>query len=93
MQTEVVQSTDFGMLFISDQAIFASVEIIHRHNLNSTDAAILTMLLQYSHAAGTSCLLIAADQRLLRAAAAEGLATLNPETVSATAVPALLAAL
>lgn len=93
MQTEVVQSTDFGMLFISDQAIFASVEIIHRHNLNSTDAAILTMLLQYSHATGTSCLLIAADQRLLRAAAAEGLATLNPETVSATAVPALLAAL
>lgn len=93
LQAEVVHSTDFSLLSISDQAIFASVEIIHRHNLNSTDAAILTMLLEYSHATGTVCLLIAADQRLLRAASAEGLATLNPEAVSNADVPAILAAL
>jgi hypothetical protein len=35
--------------------------------------------------------LVAADQRLVRAAAAEGLATLNPETIPAVDVPALLA--
>ncbi len=92
LQTEVVQSADFGLLSISDQTIFASVEIIHRHNLNSTDAAILTMLLDYAREMEASCLLIAADQRLLRAAAAEGLATLNLESVSAADVPALLAA-
>jgi hypothetical protein len=38
-------------------------------------------------------LLVAADARLLRAAAAEGLATLNPGTVAAADVPAVLAAL
>jgi hypothetical protein len=36
---------------------------------------------------------IASDQRLLRAAAAEGFWTLNPEQLSAENVPALLASL
>ncbi len=91
LQAEIIHSLDFGLLSISDQTILASIEMIHRHNLNSTDAAILTMLLEYSQTPGAvPCLLIAADQRLLRAAAAEGLATLNPEQVSPTAVPATL---
>jgi hypothetical protein len=37
--------------------------------------------------------LVASDQRLLRAAKADGLEVLNPESVSATDVPAFLAAL
>ena len=41
--------------------------------------------------AGTS-VLIAADQRLLRAAAAEGLIILAPEAIAAADVPTLLAA-
>ena len=93
LQAEVVNAPDFGLLSISDTMIFACTLIMQKHNLNATDAAILTMLLEYSHATGTSCLLIAADQRLLRAASAEGLATLNPEAVPAAAVPALLTAL
>jgi predicted nucleic acid-binding protein len=42
---------------------------------------------------GVDCALIASDRRLLRAAATEGLATLNPETVPAADVPAFLARL
>jgi len=37
--------------------------------------------------------LAASDQRLLRAAKAEGLEVLNPETVNAADIPAFLAAL
>jgi hypothetical protein len=36
---------------------------------------------------------VASDRRLLRAAGAEGLVTLNPETVPAADVPAFLASL
>lgn len=93
LQTEVVNAPNFGLLSISDTVIFACALMMRKHNLNATDAAILMLLLDYTQATGTSCLLIAADQRFLRAAAAEGLATLNPEAVSAANVPALLAAL
>jgi hypothetical protein len=69
--------------------------MMQRHNLNATDAAILTMLLDLvpSLPPGDALVLVAADTRLLRGAAAEGLATLNPESVDAADVPALLAAL
>ena len=68
--------------------------MMRRHNINATDTAILTMLMEHAQAVETlPILLIAADQRLLRAAATEGLATLNPEIVSSADIPALLAAL
>jgi hypothetical protein len=75
--------------------VFASPVMMQRHNLNATDAAILTMLLQVQPnlPPGDALVLVAADSRLLRASAAEGLATLNPETVAAADVPALLGAL
>lgn len=43
--------------------------------------------------AGSPCALVASDQRLLRAAEAEGLATLNPELLPAAEVPTQLASL
>jgi hypothetical protein len=69
--------------------------MMRRHNLNATDATILTMLLDFvPHLpAGDALVLVAADTRLLRGAVAEGLATLNPETVAAADVPAFLASL
>jgi hypothetical protein len=39
----------------------------------------------------SGCVVIAADRRLLRAADAEGLKTLDPETLSTASVPAFLA--
>lgn len=80
------------LLSISDECVFASIETMRRHNLNATDSAILTAFAGYLLELGdTGGLLIAADQRLLRAAESEGLATLNPELVSPIEVPALLA--
>jgi hypothetical protein len=95
LEAEVVHSGGFRFLSIDDATIFASPLMMRRHNLNATDAAILTMLLGVlpNLPTGDTFALVAADTRLLRAGAAEGLATLNPEAVAAADVPALLAAL
>ena len=75
--------------------ILDGIALVERHNLNSTDGAILQAFV--GHAAVPPPLevnlLVAADQRLLRAAKAEGLEVLNPETVQAADIPAFLAAL
>ncbi len=94
LQVEVVDNPDFEMLAITEEDIFASILMMRRHNINSTDAAILTLLLAYTQTPGAlTCLLIAADKRLLRAAEAEGLVTLDPEAVLPADVPAILAGL
>lgn len=96
LQTEVVASGEFGLLPISDADVFAAISLIDAHNINSSDAAILSAFLRFrdSLSAGSpTCLLVAADQRLLRAAAAEGLMTLDPERTLPADVPALLTAL
>jgi hypothetical protein len=95
LEAEVVHSGDFRFMSVDDGAVFASPVMMQRHNLNATDAAILTVLLDVlpNLPPGEALVLVAADTRLLRAGTAEGLATLNPETVAAADVPALLAAL
>jgi hypothetical protein len=95
LEAEVVNSGDFQFLPVDDATIFASPLMMRRHSLNATDAAILTMLLGVlpKLPPGEALVLVAADTRLLRAGAAEGLARLNPETVAAADVPVLLAAL
>jgi uncharacterized protein len=95
LEAEVVNSGGFRFLSIDDATIFASPLMMRRHNLNATDAAILTMLFDVvpNLPPGDALVLVSADTRLLRAGAAEGLVTLNPETVAAAVVPTLLAAL
>ena len=75
--------------------ILSGIDLIDRHNLNSADASILMSFLAFAQTqpATTVCILVAADQRLLRAAKAEGLRTLNPEVMAPADVPAFLAAL
>jgi predicted nucleic acid-binding protein len=93
---EVVDSPDFGLLTISDATIFGSLSLMKAHSLNAADAAILATYLRFVHAqppGSPPCLLVASDKRLLRAAAAEGFATLNPEAVAAAEVSSFLAAL
>ena len=94
LRVEVVDKPDFGMLSITDEVVFASLSIIHKHNLNATDAAILAMLLSVLPSPPpTDFVLVAADKRLLRAAEAEGMKTLDPETLSAADVSAFLLSL
>jgi hypothetical protein len=95
-RSEIVNNPDFALLTVDDAAIFAGVALMEQYNVNATDAAILAVFLRYTQArapGAPACVLIAADQRLLAAAQAEGLSTLNPETIPVADLPAFLARL
>jgi uncharacterized protein len=95
LRNEVIDHPDFFVLGLEFDDILDGIELVKRHNLNSTDGAILQAFLR--HAASLRPLgvsvLAASDQRLLRAAKAEGLELFNPETVNAADIPAFVAAL
>ena len=95
LRNEVIDDPDFVVLALEFDDILNGIELIGRHNLNSTDAAILQAYLRYATPMRPSVVsvLVASDQRLLRAAKAEGLEVLNPESVQAADIPAFLAAL
>lgn len=94
LQDEVLTSGRLGLLTIEDDRVLAGLTFVVRHNLNSNDAAILATYLWYQQslpAGSPPCFLVAADQRLLRAAEAEGLRTLNPEAAAPQDIAARLA--
>jgi uncharacterized protein len=95
LRNEVIDDSDFAVLGLEFDDILDGIELIRRHNLNSTDSAILQALLK--HAGPTSMsvanVLVASDHRLLRAATAEGLHVLNPEVIPAPDVSPFFAAL
>ena len=95
LRTEIIDDPDFGVLAVEFDDILGGIDLIDRHNLNSTDASVLKSFLGFVQAqpAATTLVLVAADQRLLRAAQAEGVQTLNPELIADADVPAFLAAL
>lgn len=94
VESEILNNPDFELLSISDADILSGIALTDRYNLNSTDAAILVAFLGCARSPGApAAVVIASDQRLLRAGAAEGLHTLNPELVAAADVPTFLASL
>ncbi len=93
VRTEVQTHPDFKVLSISDEDILAGISLTDRYNLNASDASILTAYLRYAFAIADTCVLVASDMRLLRAASAEGLQTLNPERTPAADIPLFLASL
>lgn len=69
-----------------------SIALIYKHNINATDALYLHVALKLHRLLsliGSQVVLVAADERLLRAAEAEGLSVLNPETASLDELQAL----
>lgn len=93
LRSEVIDAPEVHLLMVEEDDILDSIDLMDRHNLNALDAAILAAYLRYSTSptVGTGCVLVAADQRLLRAAQSEGLSILNPETLPAAEVARLLA--
>jgi hypothetical protein len=43
----VLGDTDFSILPITDTLVFGSLSLMHAHNINSADAAILATCLQF----------------------------------------------
>lgn len=92
-ETEIVRSADIHKLPVSNRLATTSFSLIVAHSLNSTDAIILKSALAIAkklRAAGDDLVLVASDQRLLRAAQAEGLSTFNPESQDQATLAALL---
>jgi predicted nucleic acid-binding protein len=79
---------------VTSRLVTSSVPLILAHSINSTDALILKSALAITRKlrrAGDDLVLVASDQRLLRAAQAESLTTFNPETQDHATLAALMA--
>lgn len=91
---EVVESSEFATLPFTNADVVAAIPLLVRHHVNITDAALLQILIEptaAAAAAGDQRVLVASDERLLRAARAEHLNAFNPETASEAELEALTA--
>lgn len=92
-ELEIVQSSDVNTLPVGNRLATTSFPMIVAHSINSTDAITLNSALaiaQSLRGQGDDLVLVASDERLLRAAQAEGLATFNPETQDQAALTTLI---
>lgn len=96
-QQALVRLTDevaqMSLLAINDDVAARALDLMLRHNLNASDALYLRQMLdwQVEHTTPEDALiLVASDERLLRAAHTEGIDTLSPETDPLDSVSHLL---
>lgn len=90
---EIVGVAEIRKEPVTRRLVTASFALVVAHSINSTDALILKSALAIARKlrkSGDDLVLAASDQRLLRAAQAEGLTTFNPETQGQPALAALL---
>jgi predicted nucleic acid-binding protein len=90
---EIISPSHPHKLAPDNALVAAAILLIQVHSVNATDAIILRSALDLAaqhRAVGNDLVLLSSDQRLLRAAQAEGLVTYNPETQDQAALDALL---
>jgi predicted nucleic acid-binding protein len=93
LRNEVLLGPRVELISVADSAVFAGIELMRRHHINSSDSSILAAFSQYVHSSGAerpSTIVVAADRRLCRAAGAEGFHVANPEELSQDATADLL---
>lgn len=93
LRAEVIQSLDFVVLAADTSDVLTGIDLMERHNINSSDATFLAVCLRYALTTSDIGVVVAADSRLIRASIAEGLKALNPESVPAADAAAFLASL
>ena len=82
-KAEVIDHSDFRKVSTADALLYASADLITKHNLNATDAVILRAALELQDALrqdGDELILWTADARLIRAAEAENVRTSEHST-------------
>jgi predicted nucleic acid-binding protein len=92
-EADIVRAAAVNKVPVSNRLATSAFALIVAHSINSTDAVTLRSALAIAHKlrqSGDDLVLVASDQRLLRAAQAEGLVTFNPETQDQAALAALL---
>ena len=85
--------SDFETIPAQNPHIWASIELMDIHSLNSVDAILLRSALDVAtnlRVENNELVLVASDQRLLRAGHNEGLSVFNPETDTREALSAFL---
>ena len=93
LRLEVLDAKDFPKLACDNPLIDASLPLLSKHAINSTDGVVLQATLSVAaqaRALANDYVLVASDQRLLKAAQAEGLLTFDPETQDQAALSPLL---
>jgi hypothetical protein len=92
-EAEIVRTADINKIPISNRLATSCLSLIVTHSINSTNAVSLRSALAISQklrAGSDDLVLVASDQRLLRAAQAEGLSTFNPESQDQAALAAFV---
>ena len=92
-KAEVIDHEEFLAASVDDVIILSSLDLIAKHNLNSTDAIILRSALnlnQILQSQGDALSLWTSDRRLIRAAQNEGLTVFDPEIETIDALKQLL---
>jgi predicted nucleic acid-binding protein len=94
LRTELIVAGQVRLRTTDDTLVFASLPLVERHSINSTDALVLAAAIDLSSslaAAGHALVLVTSDTRLVRAGTQEALAVFNPETDALARLEALLA--
>ena len=91
-KAEVIDNEAFSTMSVTEAQLISSLKLIENHNLNATDAILLRSVMDISQELSTEdqLLLWTSDQRLARAAEAEGIAVFNPESEAKDALQRLL---
>lgn len=83
LELEVINTnSDFKTISVPDTLVLNSMSLIENHSINSVDAIVLRSALDIAtelRNTDNRLVLVASDQRLLRAAQDEGLLVFNPE--------------
>jgi predicted nucleic acid-binding protein len=93
LRAEVVMAADFQKLPADNPLINASLLLLEKYPINSSDAVVLQTALDLAPSlrlAGDDLVLVASDRRLLASARAERLLTFDPETQSQADLDALI---
>lgn len=82
------------LLEMSNGSVLKSLRSLQKHNINSTDAVILTLFQEHSITVRRNdVVVVSGDHRMLRAAASEGLAVIEPDDFEVKDIANFLAAL
>ena len=93
LHADIIKNPSVVKVTATDVHITAAGQWVEKYSVNATDALVLEVSLEYERqlrSLGHSLALVISDQRLLKSAQAEGLATFNPEAQTQADLDALL---
>ena len=93
LSREIIHAANLHKVEATNTLVIAALVHIENHSINATDAIALHAALglaQFARSQGDDLVLVASDQRLLRAAQTQRLTVFDPETQDQAALTALI---